>query len=208
MEDVLEHAPPADRAVPVEDLEAERERRWIRASKRGDALAFNRLVLQWEGPIYNLALRMLQDPEEAAEATQEVFLSAFRHIGRFRIRARFSTWLYRIAANQCLSRLRRRPPGVDYTESDASWTSPVSSDSQEGELLRAERRSQVCKALAKLTEDQRAVVELKFFQDRTFDEIAAILELPVSTVKSRLYTSLAVLRRRLIGFSDLRETTP
>ena len=82
------------------------------ASQRGDAVSFNRLVLKWERPIYNLSLRMLRDADEAAEATQEVFLLAFKGIRRFRLDAQFSTWLYRIAANHCTSRLRKRPPGV------------------------------------------------------------------------------------------------
>ncbi|HYK88214.1 MAG TPA: sigma factor, partial [Acidobacteriota bacterium] len=91
---------------------------WIAASQCGDGVAFNRLVLRWEKSIYNLGLRMLQDPDEAAEASQEVFLAAFRNIRRFRQDAKFSTWLFRIAVNHCITRLRRRPPGVHYSLDD------------------------------------------------------------------------------------------
>ena len=120
--------------------ESERETAWIAASQRGDALAFNRLVLKWERPIYNLALRMLQDSEEAAESAQEVFLSAYRNIRRFRQDSRFSTWLYRIAVNQCISRLRRRPPGAHYSLDDEENAAPLTNrlcarESQEQELL-------------------------------------------------------------------------
>ena len=89
-----------------------RKRPGLPAANAGDAVSFNRLVLKWERPIYNLSLRMLRDADEAAEATQEVFLLAFKGIRRFRLTHSFRTWLYRIAANHCTSRLRKRPPGV------------------------------------------------------------------------------------------------
>lgn len=175
---------------------------WIRASQRGDALAFNRLVLKWEKRIFNLSLRMLQDPEEAADSTQEVFLAAFRNIRKFRLDARFSTWLYRIAVNQSINRLRRRPPGVHYSIDDGATEIPwgarlPAEESQERELLREENRRNVREALERLSPDQRAVVELKFFQDLTFEEISGVLEVPLSTIKSRLYTGLEALKTRL-----------
>jgi RNA polymerase sigma-70 factor (ECF subfamily) len=191
--------------APVGTGSAEKlEREWIDASRHGDTAAFNRLVLAWESTVYNLALRMLHDPEEAAETTQDVFLRAYRSIHRFRGRARFSTWLYRITANRCLSRLRRRPPGaLSLPDSGLDPSSvprePAGPESQEAALLRAERARCVTRALGELGPDQRAVVELKIFQDRSFEEVATILEAPVSTIKSRFYTSLEILKRRLGG---------
>ena len=175
---------------------------WVISSQRGDALAFNRLVLKWEGKVYNLALRMLQHPEEAAEATQEVFLSAYKSIGRFRRDAKFSTWLYRIALNHCISRARRRPPGAHFSLDDGREGATqadrlIAPDSQDGELLRAENRKRVRNAMAFLPPEQRAVVELKFFQEMTFDDIAAVIEVPLSTIKSRLYAALDSLKIRL-----------
>jgi RNA polymerase sigma-70 factor (ECF subfamily) len=178
------------------------ERNWVSASQKGDTLAFNRLVLKWERPIYNLTLRMLQDPAEAEEAAQDVFLAAFKSVRRFRQDARFSTWLYRIAVNHCITRLRRRPPGVHYSLDDSSDSVPLSAkltarDSQEGDFFRVESQKKVRSALAFLPADQRAVVELKFFQELTFEEIAAVVEAPLSTVKSRLYSGLEMLKVRL-----------
>jgi RNA polymerase sigma-70 factor (ECF subfamily) len=175
---------------------------WVISSQRGDALAFNRLVLKWESRVYNLALRMLQHPDEAAEATQEVFLSAYKSIRRFRRNAKFSTWLYRIALNHCISRARRRPQGAHFSLDDGLEGATQADrlrapDSQEGELLRAENRQRVRSAMAFLPPEQRAVVELKFFQEMTFDDIAAVLEVPLSTIKSRLYAALDSLRVRL-----------
>ena len=178
---------------------------WIARSKSGDAASFNHLVLKWERPIYNLALRMLQDAEEAAEATQEVFLRAFKSIGGFRADSAFSTWLYRIAANQCVTRLRQRPAQAHYSMDDQDVmrslaTSLPRRESHEGDLLAEETRAEVHRALARLPAEQRLVVELKFFQDLTFDQIASVVEAPVSTVKSRFYTGLETLKSRLGRF--------
>jgi RNA polymerase sigma-70 factor (ECF subfamily) len=180
---------------------------WVAASQHGDNRAFNQLVLRWEKPIYNLALRMLHDPDEAEDTTQEVFLAAFRNIRRFRKDARFSTWLYRIAVNHCLSRLRRRPQGV-HVSLDAERSGErvlnllPSRESHEGEILSEERQSHVRLALQFLQPEHKAVVELKFFHDLTFEEIAAVVEAPVSTIKSRLYAGLEVMRYRLGAFAS------
>jgi RNA polymerase sigma-70 factor, ECF subfamily len=172
---------------------------WVSASQQGDTLAFNRLVLKWEQAIYNLTMRMLQDPDEAAEATQEVFMSAFKNIRKFRQDAQFSTWLYRIAANHCISRLRRRPHGVQISLDDPRGVHPIArdlpaADSHEQEFLRQESCRNVLSALQHLAPEQRAVVELKFYQDLTFEQIAEITQTPMSTVKSRLYSGLGMLK--------------
>jgi len=177
------------------------EAAWVRASQKGDPLAFNRLVLRWEKSIYNLTLRMLQNRDEAAEATQEVFLSAFKSIGRFRVDAKFSTWLYRIAVNHCISRFRRRPPGHHFSledqQAEALNRRLPARESHEQEFLQQEGRSRVRHELTYLSDDQRMAVELKFFQDMTFEEISEITQAPLSTVKSRLYSGLEILKTRL-----------
>ena len=180
------------------------EHAWVEASQRGDNLAFNRLVLKWEKTVFNVSLRMLQDRGEAEEATQEVFLSAFKNIRRFRLDAKFSTWIYRIAVNHCISRARRRPPGthLPLEGAEPGMTPPTQlrvSETQEGRLLEAENQIRVRTALRYLNPEMRAVIELKFFQERTFEEIAEILDIPLSTIKSRLYTGLEVLKVRLGG---------
>ena len=174
---------------------------WVEASRKGDTRAFNRLVLKWEKTVYNITLRMLQDREEAAEATQDIFLRAYRNIGRFRRNARFSTWIYRIATNHCITCMRRRPPGIHQSLDDGSPDSFQAqlqvSGSQIDTVIHAERQGRVHKALLHLVPEQRAAVELKFFQGMTFEEIAAVLETPLSTVKSRIYAGLEILKVRL-----------
>jgi RNA polymerase sigma-70 factor (ECF subfamily) len=183
-------------------VSADQEYAWVSASREGDTLAFNRLVLKWERTVYNVALRMLQDREEAAEATQEVFFLAFKGIRRFRGDSRFSTWLYRIALNHCVTRAKQRPPGAHFSLDDANESIGSAeqlriAETQSSELIRAEKRKRVLTALSHLPPDQRAVVELRFFQDLTFEDIAAVLETPLSTVKSRLYAGLETLKIRV-----------
>jgi RNA polymerase sigma-70 factor, ECF subfamily len=182
----------------------EQESSWVFASQQGDARAFNRLVLKWEKTVYNIALRMLRDREEAAEATQEVFFLAFRSIRRFRRDAKFSTWIYRIALNYCVTRLKQRPTGTHFSldhdhGAESSAQQLQVAGSQVGDLIQRERRDRVLATLSQLPSDQQAVIELKFFQERTFEEIAEILEIPLSTIKSRLYSGLEMLKIRLGG---------
>jgi RNA polymerase sigma-70 factor, ECF subfamily len=183
-------------------VEQSQEDSWVSASRHGDVLSFNQLVLKYEKPIYNLALRMLQDREEAAEATQEIFMLAFKSIRGFRLDSRFSTWLYRIAVNHCISRVRRRPPGIHVSlDENGLEVRPVEqltvAEPQAGDLLRSEQRRRVMKALSHLQAEQQAVIELKFFQEMTFEEIAETLGVPLSTIKSRLYSGLEMLKVRL-----------
>lgn len=178
------------------------ENSWVSASQHGDPLAFNRLVLKWEKTIYNVALRMLQDREEATEATQEIFMLAFKSIRRFRCDSRFSTWLYKIAINYCITRARRRPPGIHLSLDHGSvalmpFAQLTVAESQAGEVLRSEQRYRVLGALSHLQAEQQAVIELKFFQEMTFEEIAEVLGIPLSTIKSRLYSGLEMLKVRL-----------
>ena len=178
------------------------ENAWIAESQRGNAQAFNRLVLKREKSIYNLAFRMLRNREEAAEATQDVFLLAYKNIRGFRLGSRFSTWLFKIALNHCITRLRQRPPGVHLSlDDDSAVFHPAErlavNGAQHGELLRLEQRRKVLEALSRLLPEQQAVIELKFYQELTFEEIAEVLGAPLSTIKSRLYSGLEMMKVRL-----------
>lgn len=199
---IWNQALPAERGYEGPGTAASEETIWVAASQRGDTLAFNRLVLKWEKSIYNLALRMLHDPDEAAEAAQEVFLSAYRNIRKFRTESKLSTWLYRIAVNHCISRLRKKPPGIHLSIDDQRDEIPLADRlpgprSHEQDFLLEESRRRVRRAMQSLPPEQRAVVELKFFQDLTFEEISAICEIPLSTIKSRVYAGLESMKLRL-----------
>ncbi len=193
--------------------QADSQLAWVIAAQNGDRVAFNRLVLKWQQKIYNLSLRMLQDSEEASEATQEAFLLAYKGIRRFRLESQFSTWLYRIASNQCITRLRKRPaqPPCSIDE-ELEQGEPLSQrlaahDDQESDLLRHEQQQRVRRAVGALPSEQRLAVELKFFQEMTFEEISSVLEVPVSTAKSRFYSGLQGLKSRL-GREGIRNQGP
>jgi RNA polymerase sigma-70 factor (ECF subfamily) len=180
----------------------DQENSWVVASQRGDTRAFNRLVLKWEKSVYNVALRILRDRDEAAEATQDAFLLAFKGIKRFRNDSKFSTWLHRIIINHCLTRVKQRPPGTHCSlEDETGVENPAPqlrvAGNQVGDLLEREQRERVLSAVWRLPADQQAVIELKFFQELTFEEIALVLEVPLSTIKSRLYSGLEMLKTRL-----------
>ncbi|HEX7086516.1 MAG TPA: sigma-70 family RNA polymerase sigma factor [Vicinamibacterales bacterium] len=174
----------------------------VALSMGGDVESFNQLVLRWERPIYALAYRVIGREEEARDVVQETFLRAFRSIGSFRGQAKFSSWVYRIALNLCRDWMRRErrapllptPEGVDVIEL-AAEQGPV--ESLEDLVARRDLSRLVADAMTKLPEEQRTAIILKEYHGLTFQEIADLVDCPLSTVKTRLYQGLSVLRREL-----------
>jgi RNA polymerase sigma-70 factor (ECF subfamily) len=174
----------------------------VARSIRGDADSFNELILRWERPIYALAYRTIGREEDARDVCQETFLRAFRALPAFRGQAKFSSWLYRIALNLCRDWMRRErrtpiapaPEDVDLMELAAA-SEP--SESIENLVARQDLARVVERAMAKLPEEQRTAIILKEYQGLTFQEIADLVGCPLSTVKTRLYQGLTVLRREL-----------
>ena len=168
----------------------------------GDRESFNQLILRWERPIYALAYRTLGREEEARDICQETFLRAFRALPNFRGQAKFSSWLYRIALNLCRDWMRkeRRAPVVQAPENVdifelAAAAEP--SESIDDLVARKDMTRLVEKAMAKLPDEQRTAILLKEYHGLTFQEIADLVGCPLSTVKTRLYQGLTVLRREL-----------
>jgi RNA polymerase sigma-70 factor (ECF subfamily) len=163
------------------------DRDLVAKAGRGDVDAFNLLVSRWERRVYNYILRLVGNREDALDLAQDVFLKAYQNLGKLEDAARFAPWLYRIAHNESFSLLRRnRPDGEELFE-------PPPPAPGKG-MLPVETALAVTAALSRLTSDQREAVELKIYQGFKFDEMAEILGCPVSTVKSRLYTALDVLK--------------
>jgi RNA polymerase sigma-70 factor, ECF subfamily len=173
----------------------------------GDAEAFGEIVRRWERRIFALTYGMLGREEEARDATQETFLAAFRNLRGFRGEAKVSSWLHRIAVNQCITRQRRakvRSESAldDEQEKDgASFAAPSSYSPARTAESRQETLA-VRRAINSLPIELRQVVVMKEFEDLTFREIADALDLPLSTVKSRLYTALRQLQLRLQKFGQ------
>ncbi|MCS7001638.1 MAG: sigma-70 family RNA polymerase sigma factor [Dehalococcoidia bacterium] len=185
------------------------EERLIQLSQAGDVSAFNRLVDRYQVPIFNFARRMLADPELAADATQETFLNAFEHLGRFR-GGSLKTWLLRIAANACYDQLRyrkRRPStSLDQLVLDPEEPRDFADDRvelPEQFALRQELGQLLSEALATLPTDQRLVVVLSDIQGLSYDEIAEVTQTSLGTVKSRLSRARAKLREYLVARREL-----
>jgi RNA polymerase sigma-70 factor (ECF subfamily) len=183
----------------------------IALSKQGDRDAFNQLVDRYSTQIYNFALRMTNNAEDAQDIYQEAFIHAFRGIGRFRSDSAFSTWLYRIVRNVYLDEQKRRRsrPYVSLEETieteDGSIAREVEDDapSPEDIVQTNERRRAVQRAITQLPERQREILVLYDIQGCTYEEIARILEINVGTVKSRLNRARRGLRDRLLPFKEL-----
>jgi len=174
----------------------------VARARGGDADSFNQLILRWERPIYALAYRVIGREEDARDVCQDTFLRAYRALPGFKGQAKFSSWLYRIALNLCRDWIRRQrrapvvqlPEDVDVMEL-ASERGPV--ESIEDLAERRELSDVVARAMADLPDEQRTAIILKEYHGMTFQEIADMQGCPLSTVKTRLYQGLSVVRRHL-----------
>lgn len=174
----------------------------VARSRGGDMDSFNQLILRWERPIYALAYRVIGRDEDARDVCQETFLRAFRALPGFKGQAKFSSWLYRIALNLCRdwNRRQRRAP-VSQLPEDADLAEMAADggpqESVEDLVARRELTSAVEAAMARLPEEQRTAIILKEYHGMTFQEIAELQGCPLSTVKTRLYQGLSVVRKQL-----------
>jgi len=179
----------------------------VQRALTGDAEAFGEIVRRWERRIFALAYGMLGREEDARDATQETFLAAFRNLRGFRGEAKVSSWLHRIAVNQCITRqrqarVRSEATLEDENEKDAtSFATPVHYSPSRVVEGRQESVA-VRRAINSLPLELRQVVIMKEFEELTFREIAEALDLPLSTVKSRLYTAMKQLQMRLQRFES------
>ncbi len=167
-----------------------------------DSEAFGEIVRRWERKIFALCFGMLGREDDARDACQEAFIAAYRNLKNFRGEAKVSSWLHRIAVNQCLTTKRRQKTRAedfldaeDGSEDRAFVASPHLSPARNAE--KTERMNLVRQAVGALPSELRQVIVMKEFEEMTFLEISETLELPLSTVKSRLYTALKQLRMKL-----------
>ncbi len=174
----------------------------VERATQGDTDAFNLLVQRWERPIYALAYRVLGRDEDARDVCQDAFMRAYRGLGRFKGQAKFSSWLYRIALNLCRDWLRKQrrvgfvQPPEDEDLGERAAIDPIN-ETVEDLILRRDLGRAVSSVMASLPEDQRVAIVLKEYHGLTFREIAELVDCPLSTVKTRVYQGLAVLRRQL-----------
>jgi RNA polymerase sigma-70 factor (ECF subfamily) len=175
----------------------------IRQAARGNVEAYNLLVSRWEKRVYNYLLRITANREDSLDLTQDVFLKAYQNLGKLDNPERFAPWLYRIAHNEAYSMFRKRRP-----ESDVDDVEPESTGGGitvgGSSVFPIELSLAVASALDRLSADQREAVVLKIYQGFKFEEMAEILSCPVSTVKSRLYSALELLKNQLAPIGSIK----
>ena len=177
----------------------------------GDTNAFEELVLEYEKKVYNVALRMLNNSEDAADMTQEAFIKAYNSLSGFRGDSKFSVWLTRIVSNLCLDfmRSRNRRPKIEVKVSanreDVQLDIADTSQSPEQLLERSLTRESVRRGLQSLPEDYREILLLREIQGLSYDEIAAALDIEVGTVKSRIFRGRKKLCDYLIKDGNIPE---
>jgi RNA polymerase sigma-70 factor, ECF subfamily len=183
--------------------EQERALELVENLKQGKDKAFDALFQMYQRRIFNLSLRMLGDPEEASDLTQDIFVKLYRSVHQFRKQSSFYTWLYRIAINTCKNRLEKTrrqaqfetayDDGLEATQSHINSSSNAPLES----VQRLETREAILNAVSKLPEKAKTILILKDFQSFNYEEISQILECSTGTVKSRLSRARAQLRERL-----------
>lgn len=165
----------------------------IRRAQRGDADAFEQLLLEHQKNVYNLCYRMAGNPDDAMDLSQETFLRAWRCLDQYQFASAFSTWLYRLCSNICIDflRRRRRQQTVPLTFEDADGeeqtyavpdAQPLPEEQEELKLTREILQA----AMAQLLPEHRAVLQLRVVNEMSYEQIADVLDIQIGTVKSRL----------------------
>ena len=189
---VIEYAP-AQLMTSAPDLEEE----WLRQTARGDRSAFERLYRTYHRRLYGYLFRMVGSSDRAEELASDVMFEVWKGAARFKGASRVSTWIFGIARHKALSAMRRPTPTT--VEVDEAVQIADAAELQDDLLVNKDTKDTILKALAKLTEQHREVMDLTFYQGFACNEIADILKCPVSTVKTRMFYARKQLREILTG---------
>ena len=187
----------------------------VKRARAGDSAAFETLVLTYQQRVYNLALRMAGNPDDAFDLSQEAFLKAWKGLDGFHFESSFSTWLYRLTANACLDYLRakKRRQTVSLTAQEENGEEkqleiPDPALTPEQAVLAAEDRRLLARALDALEPDARAILTMRVINGMHYEQIAEVLEVREGTVKSRLSRAREKLRKKLVQIGNLPEDSP
>lgn len=174
------------------------DRELVRRYLAGDAGAFATLVERHQARVYGLCLRVTGDPEDAADATQEAFVSALRKLGQFRGDAAFTTWMHRVAVNACYDLLRKRSrQPMLHLATDEDLPTPEAGPPAPDHADEVAGTHDAAAALARIPEEFRVALVLADVQDLPYEQIAKILDVPVGTVKSRVFRGRIALARAI-----------
>jgi len=182
------------------------ETRLAKLAKTGDRRAFAELVDLYKDKIFHHAYRMLNNKHEAEDAVQDTFLRLYKNLDRYDESQKFSTWIFRIATNLCIDRLRKRRPtySLDAEVTDGDGTSndfytmmPSDEDTPEKQVIVSETQQQILNAIETMPEKYKSIVMLRYMQDLSLQEISDVLDMPVTTIKTRLHRGREFLRKKL-----------
>jgi RNA polymerase sigma-70 factor, ECF subfamily len=176
----------------------------IKQVLKGDQSAYGEIVEIYKDKVFQLCYRILGNRHEAEDMAQEAFIRAYVNISSFNIDLKFSTWLYRIATNLCIDRIRKKKPDY-YLDAEVSGTdgltmySQVASDTvlPEDEVESLELQETIQREITKLPEKYRSVIVLKYIEELSLNEISEILDIPLGTVKTRIHRGREALRHQL-----------
>jgi len=197
--------PPLTKAQLQRKLDSRSEdSRLIHEALAGSALAYKRLMRKYHDPIYGFILRMIHDRTQVEDLTQEAFIKAFASLKNFNEEYAFSTWLYKIATNNCIDYIRKRKlptSSIDkpIESKDGKFTFEIRDDTYEADkpLLASQRSKLVSRAIARLPEKYKRVIHLRHTEERSYEEIAEILQLPIGTVKAHIFRAREMLYKYL-----------
>jgi RNA polymerase sigma-70 factor, ECF subfamily len=197
---------PHSQAIPLPDVITSQSKQddtqLVKASQQGDQDAFALLVQRHQRRVFNLSLGMLQDEEDASEATQEAFLAAWQGLPSFRGEACFATWLYRITYHCCLRQLerRKRERALQAAMAAEQVLEGMNKEKQAEDFLeQRDRRAIVREQIEKLPAKYRVVLILRHLHEKTYEEMADILTIPIGTIKTHLYRARNLLKERLLA---------
>jgi RNA polymerase sigma-70 factor (ECF subfamily) len=176
----------------------------IKQVLKGDQNAFGEIVEIYKDKVFQLAYRMLGNRHEAEDIAQEAFIRAYVNIQSYNINLKFSTWLYRIATNLCIDRIRKKKPDY-YLDAEVAGTDGLTMYSQipsktslpEDDVESLELQDTIQRAISKLPEKYRSVIVLKYIEELSLNEISEILDMPLGTVKTRIHRGRETLRKQL-----------
>lgn len=180
------------------------DKKLIEQALAGDQKAFETLLSKYRNLVYTIMIKMVRNPQEAEDLTQEAFIKAFRSLASFKEEFAFSTWLMKIATNNCIDFLRKRKlrtysinEPVKYKDEEIEMELPDAGPTPERSLLQSERSRIIQEAIDELPEKYRYVILLRHKEEKSYEEISEILDLPLGTVKAQIFRAREMLNQKL-----------
>ncbi len=193
----------ADEKKNAEEKRAE-DQQLIQRARKGDQKAFEALLNKYKNLVYHVMMRMVRNPQEAEDLSQEAFIKAFNALNSFNEEYAFSTWLMKIATNNCIDFLRKKKlrtysidEPIQYKEEQVQMELPDQEPTPEKQLLSDERSKMIDEAIESLPPRYRYVIVLRHKEEKSYEEIADILKLPLGTVKARIFRAREMLNKHI-----------